>query len=62
MKPNNWIDRIVGWCVGILLGVVALSLAVQLLTSMAPALVVIIGLAALVYLAYVVISTLRNRW
>lgn len=62
MRQNNWIDRAIGWCFGILLGVVALSLAVQLLKSMAPALVVIIGLSAVVYVAYVVISTLRNRW
>lgn len=62
MKQNNWVDRAIGWRFGILLGVIALSLAVQLLTSMAPALVVIIGLVALVYVAYVVISTLRNRW
>lgn len=62
MKPNNWIDRAIGWCFGILLGVIALSLAVQLLKSMAPALVVIIGLIAVVYVAFVVISTLRNKW
>lgn len=62
MKQSNWLDRALGWCFGILFGVIALSLAVQLLTSMAPALIIIIGLAGLVYGAYVVISTYRNKW
>ncbi|MCV6999584.1 hypothetical protein [Mycolicibacterium alvei] len=62
MRQNNWIDRAIGWCFGILLGVITLTCAVQLITAMLPALVIIIGLAGLVYVGSVVISTLRNRW
>ena len=62
MKQNNWIDSALGFSFSVLIGVIALTCAVQLLTSMLPALVVIISLAGLVYGAYVVISTLRNRW
>lgn len=61
MKPNGT-DRVMGWCFGILLGVITLYCAVQLITSMLPALIVIIGIAGLLFGTYVVISTYRNRW
>lgn len=62
MNPKSWTDRAIGYCFGILLGVIALTCAVQLIASMLPALVVIIGVAGLLFGAYVVISTYRNKW
>ncbi|OBK28916.1 hypothetical protein A5634_19850 [Mycobacterium asiaticum] len=58
-------DKIIGWCFGILLGVIALYCAVQLIQSILPTLIVIIGVLALVAVVigvFVVISTWRNRW
>lgn len=63
--PDGWVDRIIGWCFGILLGIVALYCAVRLIESILPTLIVIIGILALVAAligAVVVFSTCRNRW
>lgn len=66
MTPGGgWIDRMIGWCFGILLGVVAVYCAVRLLESILPTLIVIVGILALVaavFGAIVVISTWRSRW
>jgi len=62
---GSWIDRVIGWCFGILLGVIALYCAVRLIESILPTLIVIIGILALIAIAiavFVVISTLKNRW
>ena len=64
-NPGSWADRIIGWCFGVLLGVIALYCAVRLIESILPTLIVIIGAIALIGLiigAIVVISTLKNRW
>ncbi|BBX63226.1 hypothetical protein MSAS_24000 [Mycobacterium saskatchewanense] len=58
-------DKIIGWCFGALLGVIALYCAVQLIQSILPTLIVIIGIGALIAFVigvFVVISTWRNRW
>lgn len=63
--PSQWMDKIIGWCFGALLGVIALYCAVRLLESILPTLIVIIGIAALIAVALgvvVVISTWRNKW
>ena len=63
--PGSWVDRMIGWCFGILLGVIALYCAVSLIESILPTLMVIIGVLALIGLAVavvVVINTWRNRW
>lgn len=64
-EPSKWMDKIIGWCFGILLGVIALYSAVSLIESIMPTLIVIIGVIALIAAvigAFVVISTWRNRW
>ena len=64
-EPGKWMDKIIGWCFGILLGVIALYCAVRLIESILPTLVMIIGLLAVVAAiigVVVVISTWRNRW
>lgn len=63
--PGGWLDRMIGWCFGILLGVIALYCEVRLIESILPILLVIIGVLALiagVIGAAVVFSTLRNKW
>lgn len=64
-EPGKWMDKLIGGCFGILLGVIALYCAVRLIESLLPTLVVIIGVLALIAAiigASVVISTWRNRW
>lgn len=64
-EPGKWMDKIIGWCFGMLLGVIALYCAVQLIESILPTLIVIIGILALIAAVIgvgVVISTWRNRW
>jgi uncharacterized membrane protein HdeD (DUF308 family) len=46
-NPGRWIERLSSWCFSILGAVIALYCAVKLLESIWPALVVIVGIAAL---------------
>jgi heme/copper-type cytochrome/quinol oxidase subunit 4 len=46
--PGSWVDRMIGWCFGILLGVIALYCTVRLIESILPTLIVIIGIVALI--------------
>lgn len=62
---RSWIDRLVGWCFGILGAALLLYCAVHLLQSLLPALIVIGGIIALVVFVIggiVVFRTWRNRW
>lgn len=64
-EPSRWMDRLIGWCFGILLGVIALYCAVRLIESILPTLIVVIGILALIAAAFgavVVFSTWRKRW
>lgn len=63
--PGRWVDRMISWCFGILLGVIALYCAVSLIESILPTLIEIIGVVALIAVTFgtfVVISTWRNKW
>lgn len=55
-------DKLIGICIGVLFGAFALYCAVQLLASIWPWLVAIVGTGALVAVAAVVFRTTRNRW
>lgn len=61
---GNWAERIAGWCFSILAAVVALYCAVRVLENIWPALVAIVGIAALaaVILRVVVHFTTNNFW
>lgn len=64
-NPGGWLDRMIGWCFGILLSAIALYCAVRLVESILPALIVIAGILGFVAVAIsaaVVFSTWRNRW
>jgi hypothetical protein len=62
--PGRWIDRLIAWCWSILGGAIALYCAVKLLEAIWPALLVIIGAAAIIALIIriVVYYTSRNSW
>lgn len=63
--PSSWIDRVIGWCFGILLASVALYCAVAVVRAILPALVIIFGVVGAICLivgGIVVFRTIRNRW
>ena len=63
--PSSWLDRLIGWCFGILAAAIALYCAVAVLESILPALFVAVGTLALIGLAVgavIVFRTARNRW
>ncbi|MBF9434670.1 hypothetical protein HA133_01805 [Mycobacteroides chelonae] len=63
MTPiTSWADKLVSICIGVLFGVFALYCAVQLIASIWPWLVAIVGTGALVSVVVVVFRTTRNRW
>ena len=66
VNPNGsrWVDRLMGWCFSILLAVIALYCAVKVLEAIWPALLVIVGIAAIIALIIrlVVYFTSRNSW
>lgn len=63
-NPGTWINRIVGWCFGLLAAALALYCAVKVLEAIWPALVAIVGIAVFVLVIYriVVHFTSRNLW
>jgi hypothetical protein len=62
--PIRWMDRIIGWCCGILLASIALYCAVRILQAIWCSLVVIVGIVVsiAVIIRIVVYFTSRNRW
>lgn len=63
MTPiTGWTDKFVSMCVGVLFGAFVLYCAVQLIASIWPWLIAIVGTGALVAVAVVVFRTTRDRW
>jgi hypothetical protein len=62
--PGRWIDRVIGWCFGILAGAIALYCAVKVLEAIWPALLMIAGALAIcaLIIRIVVYYTSRNSW
>lgn len=60
--PKSLVDQVVGACLGVLLGAVALYCAVQVLRAVLPFLIVGIGIAALVAVSIAVVRWRRGRW
>jgi hypothetical protein len=57
-------DRVVGWCVGILVAAIALYCAVRLVESIWPALLAIVGVGAIIagIIRLVVYYTSKKSW
>lgn len=64
MNGSKWTDRLTSWCFSILVATIALYCAVKVLEVMWPALIVIVGAAAIIALIIriVVYYTSRNSW
>ncbi|WP_100485566.1 hypothetical protein [Mycobacteroides abscessus] len=63
MTPiTGWTEKFISMCVGILFGAFVLYCAVQLIASIWPWLVAIVGISGLVAVAVVVYRTTTNRW
>jgi hypothetical protein len=63
-NPGRIVDRLISWCFGILGAVIALYCAVKVLEAIWPALIIIVGTAAIiaVIVRIVVYFTSRNLW
>jgi hypothetical protein len=64
LDPGRWVDRLIAWCFGILLGSIALYCAVKVLEAIWPALLMIAGALAIsaLIIRIVVYFTSRNSW
>ncbi|WP_280351502.1 hypothetical protein [Nocardia abscessus] len=63
--PQNWGDKIVSVGISIFIAALAIYCAVSLIEAILPALVMILGIVALIGLVVgviVVIRTIRERW
>lgn len=60
--PRSWIDQLVGACVGLLVGAIALYCAVQVLRALLPFLITIIGVLVLGGSVVAVARWYRGRW
>jgi hypothetical protein len=64
VNGRKWVDRLTSWCFSILAATIALYCAVKLIEAIWPALIVIVGAAAIIALIVriVVYFTSRNSW
>jgi hypothetical protein len=60
--PRSWLDKLVGGCVGVLLGATALYVAVRLIQSIAAVLLVILGVVAFVALVLAWLHSRNRGW
>ncbi|ATQ27334.1 hypothetical protein CS378_00440 [Rhodococcus ruber] len=60
--PRSWIDQLVGACVGLLVGAIALYCAVQVLRTLLPFVVTVIGVLALGGGLIAAVRWYRGRW
>jgi hypothetical protein len=60
--PRSWFDKAIGICLGVLVGAVALYIAVHLVLAVADALLVILGVGTFIALAVMLLRYRRNGW
>ncbi|MBF6171290.1 hypothetical protein [Nocardia blacklockiae] len=60
--PKGWGDRFLSFCLAVLGGVIALSIAVAVLKFIMIWLLGALGLAVLIWLGVVVYRATRDRW
>jgi hypothetical protein len=64
VNGSKWVDRLTSWCFSILVATIALYCAVKVLEAIWPALIVIVGIGAILVLIIriVVYYTSKNSW
>lgn len=60
--PRSWLDRLFGACLMILLGAVAISIAVHLIEAVWTSLVIIVSVGAFIGLAVVLVQNHSRGW
>lgn len=61
-NPGGWSSSVLTWALRLLVAAVALRLALSLLESVVPALIVIASFAALLYVIFLIIKVRRSGW
>jgi hypothetical protein len=61
-EPTSLARRFLGFCASVLIGIVLLSLAIQLLSQFWGWLVLLAFIAGCIYLMVVAVRWRRNRW
>ena len=62
VDPKTFIDRLVGVCLSLLIGAAAVFIAVKLVEAVWTALLVILGVAAFLAIAYAFLRNRRQGW
>ncbi|MGO4452554.1 hypothetical protein [Arthrobacter sp. RAF14] len=60
--PRSWLDRLVGACVFVFVGAVALWCSVQVLQSVLPFIVLTVGVIALLWAGWAIFRYFRDRF
>ena len=61
-NPRSWLDQVVGGCFSLLLGAVAIYLAVRLIEAVWLILLVILGVVGVLGITVAVLRGRRQRW
>jgi hypothetical protein len=61
-EPRSWLDRVVGACLGVLAGAVALYVAVRLVEAVAVALLIMAGVVVLAVAAFMFLRYRSRDW
>ncbi|WP_285728217.1 hypothetical protein [Psychromicrobium xiongbiense] len=61
-SPKSLFDRLIGLCLSLLVGAVALWCAVQVVQSILPFIIIGVGLIALVWAGWILSRFLRDRF
>ncbi len=61
-SPTGMVDSLKRACLGILVAAIAINLAVGVVQSVWPALLLIAGIAGIIWLSVVVYKAWRERW
>ncbi len=61
-SPQSLIDKLVGICLGVLIGGAAIFIAVKLIEAVWTALLMILGIGMFLTIAFVVLRARRQGW
>ena len=60
--PKSWIDQLIGACISVMVGAIALYCAMQVIASVLPVLIAVIGSVAIVAALIAAFRWYRQRW